>query len=379
MSPDMSHRDLIRHTVVHLFSSNDIRESGRQLAESAARLQGGWAAILLSPSEDHTIIHSSGHDHASSAVLGVYLNAKMHVSSRSQLSEYLADLGVLVDNLEPSQFRLEADVLRVNPLLTENGGVFGYLISIVNSKIYDALLEDSLRQVVAAANLAMWRQLKFHTKSPGNSFQMGSNTEIAEALFHRANGSLASLSLLAELGDFSLPESRSRLGSVVRSIGDDLALLDEVTLSWSSVDGTGMLSSVAAVLPLLLNDLHRTKGIRVAVSKSAADAGIRLWVPASAVIRLLESIVRYSAQLVANTEPSTDAATVQVDVLSASRLELEIAISLVLTKKDPLLSLIEPSRKPIRDVIEHSLRAFGGQITWDSSYLRTTLTLKRDL
>lgn len=375
VTAESTETELQQRLVARLVASTVPDECARTLAELVANLHGGWSAVMYAPDPLRTSVHACVHHPTRGAMSDFYQGVKRHAKTREQLRAAFCEYGFDWDDPHASEFQVGHELLTFDPLLDENGDTIGHLVTGSPRETNAESLAVKRGSLVALGNVVTWCEMRA-TSIGDSASQQARFSEVSETLFHRANGSLASLGLLAELADFSLPDNRQKLHSLLRKVGDDLAWLDEIMTNWNRSGTASSLKAVTEMIRILVNDLTRDHRVDVVVSQSKADQRMRLWVPALGLLGILESILRYMAKRLA-VAASRNRKALQVDVISLSHQELKIAVSASGVSGPPTGAPKDLNQQVVCEVIARAAGPLGGRIDWSQDFFRADLKFER--
>lgn len=350
-------------------------------------LQTGFTAFfvgLVQPNE--VVVRARVGSERPPAFVVKFLESQKYLGSHEGVKNYMAQVGVPWSN-ESMRLQIGSELVLVEPLFKQNGDAFAQVIvtdlppEFAKETTVLETVQGVLSEMIAVASVGAWNVTSDQSPShEAHRFaeRKSTNTQmlVVESLLHKLNGSLATLSLMGELADFSEQKAVDDLRSTIRGMSRDLVHLDEAAVSWTFADAGGLLSSVTALLPMATTDLRR-HGLELQVTEAQTNSESRVWISSVVTLRLLHAILQVLLNINSSNRPqSQQSVEVLVEVTRATRTEIDIMVmhpSAVMRSTDQISAAIQRAMR----AIELTATALGGSLAWNLEKGRTVLSFRR--
>lgn len=386
MSETVSSQQVDFHWVSACFAASDMASLASLVVDQVLHRTGVTAFFVGLVQPNEVVVRARVGGERPPAFVVQFLESQKYLGSHESVKNYMAQVGVPWSG-ESRCLRIGSKVVLVEPLVDQHGEAFAQVI-VTDFPIHFGegttvleTVQGVLAEMLAVASVAAWSQLSDASPSDDAAKVGGRRTTktqllVVESLLHRLNGSLASLSLMSELADFTQQKTLDDIRSVVRGLSRDLMLLDEAAVSWTYADSGGLLSSLTALLPFVTTDLRR-RGVALQITESRADTETRLWISSVVTVRMLQAILEVLYIVVSSSGPhSRQPVELQVEVTQATRLEVDIAIMHSMTRLQST-DQISAAVQRAMGALELTATALGGSLAWNLEKGRTVLSFRR--
>lgn len=350
-------------------------------------LQTGFTAFfvgLVQPNE--VVVRARVGRERPPAFVVQFLESQKYLGSHEAVKSYMAQVGVPWSN-ESRCLQIGSELVLVEPLFKQNGDAFAQVIvtdlppEFAKETTVLETVQGVLAELIATASVGAWTMTSDQSSSDeARRFaeRKATNTQmlVVESLLHKLNGSLATLSLMGELADFSEQKAVDDLRSTIRGMSRDLVHLDEAAVSWTFADAGGLLSSVVALLPMVTTDLRR-HGLELQVIEAQTNSDSRVWISSVVTLRILHAILQVLLDIISSNRPQSQRSLeVLVEVTQATRTEIDITVmhpSATVRSTDQISAAIQRAMT----AIELTATALGGSLAWNLDKGRTVLSFRR--